>query len=149
MTLNHGKGILNVTSISVLVHTIKNNQISPDYNRLKPLLEMPPPTNPKSQKRTIGMFSYYSRYIKNFSDKIFPLNRNTEFPLPPSALNAFQILKEDLKDAALLTIDPNEPFHVQTDASDYCIAATLNQKGHPVAFFSRTLNHHEVKHHAV
>ncbi len=69
-TLNHSKSILNASSITVLGYTITNNQISPDYNRLKPLLEMPPPANIKSQKRVIGMFFYYSKYIKNFSDKI-------------------------------------------------------------------------------
>ena len=57
----------------------------------------------KSQKHIVGMFSYYSKFIKKFSDKIYPLNHNKTFPLPPSE------------------------FEVETDASDYCIAATLNQ----------------------
>ena len=38
---------------------------------------------------------------------------------------------------------------METDASDFCIAASLNQNGRPVAFFSRTLNPHEIKHHPV
>ena len=85
-------------------------------------------------------------YLLSFSDKIRPLSHNGEFPLPASALNA---LKSDIKDATLLTVDSQEPFEVETDASDYCIAATLNQKGRPVAFFSRTLNRSEIKQHAV
>ena len=95
------------------------------------------------------MFSYYSKFIQNFSSKICILNRNNSFPLPPEVLEAFQELKHDLKDAALQSIDLNEQFVVETDASDFCIAATLNQKGRPVAFFSRTLNQNEIKHHPV
>lgn len=64
-------------------------------------------------------------------------------------LDAFNVLKEDLKTATLQPIDPEAQFVVETDASDFCIAATLNQKGRPVAFFSRTLKHNEIKHHSV
>ena len=149
ITLNHEKSVISTSSITLLGYTIKDNTISPDYDRLKPLLEMPPPLNPKSQKRVIGMFSYYSKFIQNFSDKILPLNNNKEFPLPPSALHSFQKLKSDLKDATLITVDLEKEFEVETDASHFCIAATLNQGGRPVAFFSRTLNPSEIRHHAV
>ena len=148
ITFNKDKSIISTTSITLLGYTIENNHIKPDYNRLKPLLEMPPPVNLKSQKRIVGMFSYYSRYIQNFSEKIHPLNHNQVFPVPPSVLNSFQVLKNDLKNATLLTIDPEKCFEVETDASDFCVAATLNQEGRPVAFFSRTLNQNEIKHHA-
>ena len=47
------------------------------------------------------------------------------------------------------SIDETIPFTVETDASDYAIAATLNQAGRPVAFFSRMLNASERKHSAV
>ena len=35
-----------------------------------------------------------------------------------------------------MAVDESEPFEVQTDASEVAIAATLNQNGGPVAFFS-------------
>lgn len=41
------------------------------------------------------------------------------------------------------------PFVVEKDASDFCIAATLNQNGRPVAFFSRILKNNQIKHHSV
>ena len=89
ITLNDSKSIISTSSITLLGYTIQNNQISPDYDRLKPLLEMPPPLNLKSQRRIIGMFSYYSKFIQNFSKKILLLNHNEKFPLPPSVLHSF------------------------------------------------------------
>ena len=43
-------------------------------------------------------------------------------------------------------IDPTISFTVETDVSDHTIAATLTQKGRPVAFFSHTLSNSEQKH---
>ena len=149
LTLNDDKTISFSTSITILGYTVSFQSIRPDQERLKPLLEMPPPTSLKSQKRIIGMFAYHSKFIENFSDKIYLLNRNTEFPVPQNVLEAFRTLKLDLRDAALKSIDFEQEFVVETDASDFCIAATLNQNGRPVAFFSRTLSSCEIKHHAV
>ena len=46
-------------------------------------------------------------------------------------------------------IDETVPFTVETDASDFAIAATLNQNGKPVAFHARTLSSTEQKHSSV
>ena len=148
-TLNDDKTVSFPTSITILGYTISYQSIRPDQNRLKPLLEIPPPSSLRAQKRIIGMFAYYSKFIENFSDKILLLNRNTIFPVPQNVLEAFNTLKHDLENAALRSIDFNQEFVVETDASDFCIAATLNQQGRPVAFFSRTLHPSEIQHHAV
>ena len=146
ITLNENKSTISANSITLLGYTIHNNQIAPEYNRLKPLLNMSS-KNLKSQKQIVGMFSYYSKFIQNF-DKILLLN-NKEFPLTPPVLHSFEVLKNNLKNVTLITVDPNKKFEVETDASKYCIVAALNQQGRPVAFFSRTLSSNEIKHHIV
>ena len=94
----------------------------------------------------VAMFAYYSRWIPRYSEKIRPLNTNETFPLPQEALESFEALKEEIAAATLMTPIEGVQLEVETDASDYAIAASLNQAGRPVAFFSRTLNkseHHQ------
>jgi len=45
---------------------------------------------------------------------------------------------------SLGVINEDDPFVVETDASDIAVSATLNQSGRPVAFFSRSLNKREL-----
>ena len=78
--------------------------------------------------------------------KICPLISNIDYPLNCEALDAFNLLKRDIANATFRSINESLPFLVETDASDYAIAATLSQQGRPVTFFSRTLNRSELKH---
>jgi hypothetical protein len=149
VTLNHKKTIKSTTSINVIGFIIENDKIRPDPERFRPLMEIPDPKNITEQRRVTGMFAYYSKWIMNFSDKIRLLNKNITFPLPPDVKSAFEYLKNEIKTASLATIDPDEPFVVETDASDFALAATLNQNGRPVAFFSRTLKSSEIGQHPV
>ena len=128
---------------------IGNGIIKPDPERLRPLEQLPPPTNPKSLKRVLGLFAYYAKWIEEFSEKIKRLKEAKSFPLNDSQINDFQNLKKEIAGAALRSIDENMPFVVECDASDVAISATLNQGGRPVAFMSRTLHGSELHYPAV
>ena len=97
----------------------------------------------------IGLFSYYSQWIQSFSSLIRPLVQVNSFPVPAPARQAFEKLKAEIEKAVLHHIDEEKPFVIESDASQHTIAATLNQCGRPVAFFSRTLSQTEQKHSAV
>ena len=87
--------------------------------------------------------------IATFSNKIRPLIQNNVFPLPENALHAFQNLKVEIENAVARTIDETITFEVETDASDFPIAATLNQARLLVPYFSRSLSETELRHFAV
>ena len=140
MTLNEDKTVREVKKMTVLGYEIENGRISPDKDRLQPLLELAEPKTLKELKQVRGLFAYYAKWIVNFSTKIRPLIDAEIFPLSDCAKRAFQTLKKDLADVALMSIDEDRSFVLETDASNVAISATLNQDGKPVAFFSRTLN---------
>ena len=139
MTLNESKTIYGVKELCILGYCVGEGQVRPDPERLKALMEIPPPSSPKSLQRVMGLFAYYSKWICRFSDKIKNLKVVQEFPLKPNEIRDFNNLKKDIADAALQAIDESVPFTVECDASDVAVSATLNQNGRPVAFMSRTL----------
>ena len=149
LVFNESKSVFRVKKINLLGYEICKGTIKPDPERLKPLLELPAPATLKAQERVVGTFAYYSQWISHFSDKIRPLVQNRTFPLSADVRATFDQLKRDLTEAVVATIEPNVMFVVETDASDNAIAASLNQNGRPVAFFSRTLTPTECKHSAV
>ena len=58
-------------------------------------------------------------------------------------------MKNKLSQATLQPIDEDLLFTVETDASDFAIAATLNQNNKPMEFYARTLPSTEQKHSSV
>ena len=121
-------------------YEIENGRISPDKDRLQPLLELAEPKTLKELKQVRGLFAYYAKWIANFSTKIHPLIGTEVFPLSNCAKRAFEKLKNNLGDVTLMSIDEGQSFVLETDASNVAISATLNQNAKPVAFFSRALN---------
>ena len=50
ITLNESKSVLSSSTINVLGYLIGNGVVRPDPERLRPLHELPPPTNVRSQQ---------------------------------------------------------------------------------------------------
>ena len=87
------------------------------------------------------MFAYYAKWIDRFADKVRPLANANVFPSSKDikALQAFQLLKQELESAALHSIEESKAFVVECDASEVAVCATLDQGDRPVAFMLRTL----------
>ena len=125
-TFNEDKCHYNCTQIQLLGHLVGNGIIKPDPERIAALEDLVVPTTKKELQRILGLFSYYAKWVANFSDIIRPLVQTKTFPLSQDALKALQEMKSKLADATLQPIDETVPFTVETDASDFAIAATIN-----------------------
>ena len=146
LTFNEDKCNFNQREIKLLGYSVSHAKIRPDPERLRPLLEMPLPQTKTELQRALGMFSYYARWIPDFSSKIRPFvqsNVSSSFPLSLEATQNFSSLCHDLAAACVTCIREGVPFVVECDPSEHALAATLNQKGQPVAFHSRTFSKSE------
>ena len=70
LTFNYSKCTYCRTEIDLLSYRVSHNIIQPDPERLPPLLEMKCPNSKSELRRVIGMFSYYAKWVHNFSHKI-------------------------------------------------------------------------------
>ncbi len=131
--------------LALLGYIIEDGEIHPDPDRLRPLQELPVPTDTKSLSRCKGLLSYYSQWIPRFSERMNPINNCKTFPLSDDAIVAFNGLKKSMEESVVTAIGEDAPFEAETDASKVAIAGTLNQAGRPVAFFSRTLQGPKVR----
>ncbi|KAK4320182.1 hypothetical protein Pmani_008945 [Petrolisthes manimaculis] len=105
LTLNESKCQYSMTEISYLGYCISDGTIRPDPERLKPLLDMPCPTDLVSLKRTLGLLSYYSQWIPNYSSRILPLLSSKSFPLDCLSVQCFESLKKEICKASVAALD--------------------------------------------
>ena len=110
-------------------YLVSEGIIKPDPERLEALKALHYPKNMAELKRVLVFFSYYSQWIKKFSDVIRPLVDTSIFPLDTPARESFDKARNSIIEASMAAIVVDIPFTVETDASSHAIAATLNQNG--------------------
>lgn len=134
--------------ILYLGHVITADGILPDPSKIKVMAEYPIPKNLDEVKRFVAFSNYYRKFISNFAEIAYPLNKlcrkDQPFIWDTQCQNSFEKLRNALLSPPVLQYpdfsDANE-FQLQTDASGYAIAGVLsNKNGRPVAYTSRGLN---------
>src|SRR6266850_4013209 len=124
--------------------------ISMDTAKTDAVSVWPTPTNLKAVQAFLGFANFYRRFIIGFSDIVIPLIRltckDTPFSWGPDQTKAFGALKRAFTTAPILAhFNPDNPIVVETDASDYAIAAIISQISpdngdiHPITFYSRSM----------
>ncbi|TDZ17375.1 Transposon Tf2-9 polyprotein [Colletotrichum orbiculare MAFF 240422] len=118
--------------------------------KIQAVKDWPTPTNVKEIQAFLGFANFYRRFLKDYAKKTIPLTeltrKDTKFDWTNRQEEAFQDIKNQVVSEPVLTIpDPDKPFEVETDASDYAIGGQLGQRDakgvlHPCAFYSRKLS---------
>src|SRR5882724_6009093 len=107
-------------------------------------------TNLKAVQVFLGLSNFYCRFIVRFSNIVIPLicltRKDTPFTWGPDHTKALKTLKTAFTQAPILAhFNPDNPIVVETDASDYAIAAIISQVSpddgdiHLIAFYSRSM----------
>ena len=92
----------------------------------------------------LGMCNYYSKFVSNFANTAAPLykllQKDTPWIWTSAQQIAFDKLKYALTHAPVLAL-PNfdQPFEMETDASDVAVGSVLTQQSRLVAYFSKSL----------
>ena len=131
-----------------LGHIISDQGILPDPKKLQAIEEWPAPKTVTEIQSFLGLANFYRRFIRNFSHIAAPLTSLTKKDHPYNWTSveetAFQDLKTALISAPVLAApDPDLPYVVITDASDFAVGGVLCQDFgnglQPIAFESHKL----------
>ena len=159
LSLNSKKCSFHVNSIDFLGFTVSNGKLEPSKERVAAVENYELPGDLKSLERFIGMATYFSKFIPNFSNAIRPIQVKKQCLLQSyhrkcnptidvwedAEKKSFYGVKDCLKTSMLCIPTRYEKLILRTDASHHSIAAVLmTESGQPVSFMSRTLSKCEV-----
>ena len=149
LKLNPKKCALFRTEVPFLGHIVGAEGVKTDPEKTKAVREWPVPQNVKELRSFLGFCSYYRRFVKNYANLAAPLHAllkdGQRFTWSAQCQEAFLNLKAALVHAPVLQYpDPQQPFVLDTDASDHGIGAVLSQlidgQERVVAYYSRALS---------
>ncbi|GBG81793.1 hypothetical protein CBR_g33973 [Chara braunii] len=146
--INREKCEFGRTRILYLGHEISAEGLKPDDAKVASIRDWPRPQSVTEMRSFLVMTGYYRNFVKNYSIVATPLTDLTRLDTPWEWTNkfeaAFRYLKHALTHHEVLKLpDPDKPFLVTTDASQYGIGAILaHQEGknlRPVEYMSKKM----------
>ena len=123
--------------MGLLLNT-KNRSCNIPALKIKELLLLSPPKSRKAAQSVCGSLIFYSRFLKRFSDVMYPiikLTRKTDkYVLTPEAVKALEEVKRQLLEHVTLYYpkNPRTKYHLYSDASDIacsCTATFFDESG--------------------
>ena len=136
--------------IKWLGHEIDEDGIKPNKEKVKAILDLKHPENPKQLKSFLGAIQYLAKFLPSLSERTDKLQKllkkNTEWKWETEQQNDFEMIKKMLtEEPALAHYGKDKDNIVTTDPSKTGLGITLWQKQvdgelKPIAFDSRFLN---------
>lgn len=127
-----------------LGHLISATGVQVHQEKIRAILDWPPPRNLIELRGFFGLCSYYRRFVKGFSQLGAPLTDLTKkgaFRWIEEAQQVFEKFKELMSSCPVLALpDFNQLFVLECDAFGDGIGAVLMQNKHPIVYESRKLN---------
>jgi len=137
-------------SIEYLGYVLSPSGLTMSNAKVKTIQEWPEPKKVKDIQSFLGFANFYRHFIFNYSDIVILLThltrKNTLWNFDNDCRIAFNTLKQAFTSAPILMYwVPNTQLVMETNASDYALAAILSimtkdNEIHPVAFHSRTFS---------
>ncbi|GBG60106.1 hypothetical protein CBR_g3350 [Chara braunii] len=136
------------TRVLYLGHEISAEGLKPDDAKVASIRDWPRPQSVTEIRSFLGMTGYYRTFVKNYSIVAAPFTDLTPIDTPwewtDKCEAAFRHLKHALTHYEVLKLpDPDKPFIVTTDASQYGIGTVLAQregpKLRPVEYMSKKM----------
>jgi hypothetical protein len=151
-------------TVEFLGYRVHPGGIEMDPVKVETVINWPAPTSIREIQVFLGFANFYRRFIRHYSRVAAPLTERLKgkttgkITLTDKELSAFQTLKTSFTTAPILRhFEPQLQTVIETDASDYAIAAVLSQwvpiggmpteepprprthRLHPVAYWSRKM----------
>jgi len=135
-------------SVEYMGYILSPSGLTMSNDKIKIIQDWPEPKKVKDIQSFLGFTKFYYRFIFNYLDIVIPLThlirKDISWKFDSSCQDAFNSLKKAFTSTPILTHwIPNTQLIVETDVSDYTLAAILSivnkdNEVHPVAFHSRT-----------
>ena len=118
-------------------HWMTPDGIKPWKQKVEAILKMKPPTNVKELCSFLGLVNYYGDMWPRWTHLLVPLTAMTgkgAFKWEAQHQQVFETMKSQPRQCLPR---PNQPFDVETNASDYQLGAVIKQNGCPIAYCCR------------
>jgi hypothetical protein len=137
-----------LSEINLLGHTISQDGVSVDPEKVQEVMDWKPPTTVWQIHSFLGLAGYYRRFIPDFSRIAKPmtelLKKGVKYEWSQKCEDAFHTLRQHLTTAPVLAQPDNaKPFEVYCDASGTGLGCVLMQDNRVIAYASRALRPHE------
>ena len=150
LSLNIKKCIFSTPICILLGHVICKEGIRVDLAKIKVILDLKPPVNPKQVRIFLGHKGYYIKFIRNYPNITYHMEdllmEDVPFHWTKEFQQSLEILRIKLVEDPILKF-PNwcKKFHLHIDSSTLAIDTILTQPAkygidHPNTYASKKLN---------